>query len=275
MPEMPDPAAFLCQQLPLVDEVARSVARGHYSRWDEVEEFVARARLKMVEDDYFVLRDFEGRSGLRTYLTVVFTYLFSDERARRWGKWRHSAKARRLGLVAQRVEILLWRERRSPEEAWETLTRNEGCTLTRAEFDALADALPVRPGRHVVEESVLESMSVPGRPAEQGVRARELRTLRCRTHQALARVLAGLGVEDRLILKLHFQDGLNKGAVARALALPEKPFYRRFERLLARLRAELEQDGLEADDMEDFIGEDASVPGADVREDTDALDWTV
>src|SRR4029079_14867925 len=136
--DRPVPPAFLSQQLPLVDEVARSVARGHYSRWDEVEEFVARARLKMVEGDSFVLRDFEARHTVRTSLTVVFTYLFSDERARRWGKWRHSAKARRLGLVAQRVEILLWRERRSPEEAWETLKRNEGCTLSRSEFDALA-----------------------------------------------------------------------------------------------------------------------------------------
>ena len=43
----------------------------------ELEEFAAHVNLKLIEDDYAVFRKFEGRSSLRTYLTVVVQRCFS------------------------------------------------------------------------------------------------------------------------------------------------------------------------------------------------------
>lgn len=270
-----DPAALLARHLPLVDEVARYVARRKHSRADEVEEFVAQARLKMVEDDYAVLRGFQGRARLRTYLTIVLQHLFSDERVRRWGRFRFSAAALRLGTEAKRLEILMRRDGRTADEAWDVLTRNEGWAITRAEFDALVAALPPHVPHRVVGEEELESVCAPGPTSEARVNAREQHQQRCRSHEALTRALAALDVEDRLILKLHFQDGLKIGAVARALGQPEKPFYRRLERLLQHLRSELERNGLGSGDVELVLSEDAPYPGNDVTEETHALDWAV
>src|SRR4029453_14108130 len=44
--------------------------------------------LRLVEDDYDVLRRFQARSSLPTYVTVVIQRLFLDYRNRLWGKWR-------------------------------------------------------------------------------------------------------------------------------------------------------------------------------------------
>ena len=40
-----------------------------------------------------VLRKFEVRSSLRTYLTVVVNRMYIDGRVKQWGKWRPSAIA--------------------------------------------------------------------------------------------------------------------------------------------------------------------------------------
>lgn len=256
-----DPAALLAQQLPLLDDVARQVARNGGSRADDQEEFVARARLKMVEDDYAVLRRFEGRSSLRTYLTVVLQRLFVDERVRRWGRWRPSAEARRRGPVGLRIEMLLRRDGLCADEAWRKLTWNEGWALTRDEFEAVAAALPQRVRRFEVDEAELESMSAPNTSAEETVAAREATELAARTRAALHCSLSALTPEERVILKLRFQDELTVGAVARALALTEKPLFRRIEQILARLRAALERQGVVAAELLAILGEDAAFAG--------------
>jgi RNA polymerase sigma factor for flagellar operon FliA len=37
----------------------------------EADDFASHPKLKLIEDDYAILRKFQGRSSLRTYLTVV------------------------------------------------------------------------------------------------------------------------------------------------------------------------------------------------------------
>src|SRR5205823_13826848 len=55
--------------------------------------------------------------------------------------------------------------------------------------------------------------------------------------------------QDRLILRLRFAEGLSIAAIARRLELDQKDLYRRFRRLLRRLRTALEHDGMLADDV--------------------------
>jgi len=54
-----------------VDGVVRTIARRHRLPADEADELGSSVRLKLVENDYEVLRKFEGRSQLRTYLITV------------------------------------------------------------------------------------------------------------------------------------------------------------------------------------------------------------
>jgi hypothetical protein len=53
--------------------------------------------LKLIENDYRILRSFEGLASLGTYLTTVIARLFLDFQIHEWGRWRPSAAATRLG----------------------------------------------------------------------------------------------------------------------------------------------------------------------------------
>jgi RNA polymerase sigma factor (sigma-70 family) len=63
--------------------------------------------------------------------------------------------------------------------------------------------------------------------------------------ERLARCLSALDVEDRLILRLRYEEGLSVPSIAQLLH-EESPFklYRRVERILAGLRARLEELGI-------------------------------
>ena len=91
---------FLLENLGTVERVVAYVARRHRLSRDEANELSSAVKLKLVDHDYEVLRRYEGRSSLRTYLTAVVIRLFLDDRVARWGKWRPSAQAKRLGAVA-------------------------------------------------------------------------------------------------------------------------------------------------------------------------------
>jgi hypothetical protein len=112
-----DPAAFLVDNLPLVESVVSDVARRQRVRGDELAEFRSLAYLKLIDHDYEALRRFRGHSSLRTYLTVVLQRVLLDHRNRQWGRWRPSAGAQRLGSAAVQLERLVTRDGLTPQEA--------------------------------------------------------------------------------------------------------------------------------------------------------------
>jgi hypothetical protein len=58
---------------------------------------------------------------------------------------------------------------------------------------------------------------------------------------ALGGAVLALGDQDRLILRLKFQNGRGIADIARTLQLEPKPLYRRLDALLHRVRAALEK----------------------------------
>ena len=89
--------ALFLANLPVIDSVVRHVCRRHHLSAAEADDFGSEVRLHIIERNYEILRKFEGRSSLRTYLAVVVQRLFLDYRNRIWGKWRPSAEAQRRG----------------------------------------------------------------------------------------------------------------------------------------------------------------------------------
>src|SRR4051812_28238821 len=80
-------------ELPTIERVAAFVTSRHRVPAAEAQEFASHVKMHIIESDYAVLKRFEGRSSLRTYLTVVIQRLFLDYRISQWGKWRPSAEA--------------------------------------------------------------------------------------------------------------------------------------------------------------------------------------
>ncbi|MGE3344747.1 MAG: sigma-70 family RNA polymerase sigma factor [Vicinamibacterales bacterium] len=228
----------------LIERSIASVCRRQCLRDADAEDFAGIVRLHLIDNDYAVLRRFEGRSSLSSYLAVVITRQFQDWRNARWGKWRSSAEARRLGDVAVRLETLTVRDGLSMDEAHEVLRTHHDARETRAELEALFARFPVRHKRRLVDDDAMETMAATIGAADAHVVATEARDAASRAAAALTAAITGLPPQDRLILKMRFESGYAVADIAKALHLEAKPLYRRIERMLLTLRGTLEHAGL-------------------------------
>ncbi len=240
--------------LALVDQVVHFVARRHLLSATDADEFSSVVHLKLIEHDYAVLRKFQHRSNLHTYLATVVERLYLDHCIALWGKWRPSALALRRGPVAVQLERLISRDGLSSGEAIEMLLTNERVTVGRRELEEMAAELPARVVRKPAGEEELSVALATGPAVDAGLVTQEQASRAEQVQRALARALADLGDEDRLVLKMRFVDGLQVAAIARALGTDPKALYRRLEHAMRRMRTALVAEGVGPTDIEELVG---------------------
>jgi RNA polymerase sigma factor (sigma-70 family) len=257
---MPDPQnseILFLEHLGWIDRVS-AMTCSKYGVWGpEAEDFASFIRIKLMEDDYAVIRKFRGEAGLKTYLATVVVRQFHDYWRERRGRWRRSAAAERIGPPAGELEALVYRDGYRLDQAGEKLRTAGRTTLTDTELARLLERLPPRTPLRPVEvppDAVLDATEGTFR-ADERVAAVEAEGERKRVTDALQRAMARLDVEDRLIARLHFQDGRTLAHVARALNLEQKPLYRRVERLRARLQSYMGEEGVQRGDVNEFLSE--------------------
>jgi len=209
----------------------------------DAEELRSWALFRLVEDDYRILASWTGRSSFATYLTVVLVNLARDYRTHLWGKWRPSAEARRGGPAAVLLERLWGRDGLSLDEACERIRTELPDPPSQERLEEIAARLPRRVGRRRVGEEELCRVAVDGQ-AEARLEAQELAGPAARVREVLCDLLRELAAEDRLLLRLHFRDGLSLAAVAPLFGAPQRLLYRRRDRCLRQLRRGLEQAGI-------------------------------
>ena len=244
---------LLLEHLDLVDQVVRGIARRHRLSADETEELRAAIRLKLVDNDYDVLRRFQQRCSLRTYLTAVVHRFFLDERNAKWGKWRPSLEAKRQGAVAMLLERLLTRDGCSFDQAVEIMRTNHQIEESYEELHRLSLVFPTRMRRRFVGEDALQNAASEARAEadlEQGERTRRASA----ASAALAAALNELGPQDRVILKMRFQDNFQVAQIARLLRVDAKPLYRRLEQIMKVLRQAMAAQGISPEDVEAITG---------------------
>ncbi len=224
---------------------------------NDAEEFAAVVKLKLVDNDYAILRAYEARSSFSTYISIVVQRLALDYCIHVWGKWHASAEAKRLGSLAIDLEQLLHRDGRTTDEALVILApKHEG--ITRESLQSMAARLPARAPRHRdVGLEKAESVAVV-RPAdvEEPVFANERRRASEKLSMIMSAVIGRLPEDERLILQLRFEGGMTVPQIARSLGLDQKLTYRRIERRMRDIRVELERSGIAWRDVLDLIGRD-------------------
>jgi RNA polymerase sigma factor (sigma-70 family) len=239
--------------LDLIEKLAALAARQHHASVEEAEEFCSELKMKLIEDNYAVLRKFKEEASLKTYLTTVASHAFLDFRNRCWGKWRPSAAAKELGAVALRMEELLDKEGWSFEETCEILRTNHKVRESRWELEEIWKRLPTKTSRRMEGEEELEGVPAIGERPEEGILERELREARERVALILKKALDGLSPEDRLIIKLSVIENLKIVDIARTLNMKQKPLYRRREKILRKLRSDLEREGVRWEQVADLL----------------------
>lgn len=247
----------MTSNLAVVEKTIAFACRRFRLDLDDADEFGAIVKLKLVEDDYAILRKYEQRCQFATFISVVVQRMALDYRIHTWGKWHVSAEAKRLGPLAMDLDRLLHRDGRTVAEALVILApKHEG--LTAEALQVLAERLPRRPPRHraVQLDDAVPVAVTRGDTVEERVRARDRRGASERLSALMTAVIEKMPEDERLILQLRFEGGMAVSQISRVLGIEQKLLYRRLERRMRDIRAELERAGIEPGDALDLIGRD-------------------
>jgi RNA polymerase sigma factor (sigma-70 family) len=250
-----NPESIYLEHLASIERIARFVARKAHLNADETEEFVQIVRVRLFEDDYSIIRKFEGRSSFTTYLTTVIVRLFHQWRVEQWGKWRPSAAARRLGDTAITLERLITRDGLTLSEAISVLTTRAGAAMSVAELELLYLRLPCRnPRPGLVSGEVSPDAAAVESDAGTRIESRDRERTARLIMQTIDSVLESLDGEDRVILQLRFWKNLKVPEIARVLGIDQKKIYKRLDKLFATLRRALESAGVSRSDAAAVLG---------------------
>jgi RNA polymerase sigma factor (sigma-70 family) len=241
-----------------IERAIATVARRYRLSTQDAAELAGEVRLRLLEGDCKVLRQFKGESGIHTFLAVVVGRILLDQRTATWGRWRPSKAAQRMGTMAIRMERLIAREGLSVDHACETLRINHRLAEPRGQLEALAARLPSRAPRRMVGDGELAAWRTETPSPEEAL----LRAHASRALTILQHALAALSPGDRLLIRLRFLDQKPVSEIARLCGLEPKPLYRKFEALLRRLRGELRQAGLESGEVLPWLGQLEQRPDA-------------
>jgi RNA polymerase sigma factor (sigma-70 family) len=241
-------------QLETIERAIRFACRNRSIPDDDAEDFASYVKLKLVENDYGVIRKHERHSNFAAFISIVIQRLLLDYRNAQWGKWHASAAAKRIGEPAMTIEALLHRDGRSIEEIIPLILRRWP-ELTRGVVESIAEQLPRRNRRpRAVGEEI--AAALPGATASS-VHERAFESERSELSRRIASVvratMRNLDERDRLICRLRFEGGLSIAEIARLLQTEPKPLYRRMQRALALLRNALEAQGIGIEETDEVL----------------------
>lgn len=244
-PKQQAPEEIFLSNLSLIEKVTQYVCAGNRLSGPDADEFTSVVKLKLIENDYAILRKFQGRCALKTYLNTVITRLLIDQRVKEEGRWRPSMEAKRSGEAAVKLEELLYRKRYSLEEACEILITNHRFNVTRDELYAIAGRLPQRRLRqkHESEETLTGGAGASQAPDESNVHPK-LAAQKEKVKEVVQGYILKLSKEDRLILKMRFESNCKVSEISSFLGLNQKKLYSCIEKILGQFRRELLSTGI-------------------------------
>src|SRR5437016_300753 len=198
------PEELFRTNLALVERVIAGVCRRAGLRDADAEDFASTAKLALIENDYAILRGYEGRAPLGAFLAVVVQRMLSREWTRLRGRWHPSAEAERSGAAAVLLEKLTMRDGRSLDEAID-IVRSAHPSLDQITVRQLADRLPRRfPRPRLVPLSDDEHSFVAPDTADAGANEAEVRRVSERAARVVRETVAALPLHDRMLIRFHF-----------------------------------------------------------------------
>ena len=244
---------LLIDHLDLIDQIVRTTGRRRHLSATEREDFASFVHLRLIDDNYATLRKFQNRSSLWTYLAAVIERLSLDFCAEKWGRWRPSAMADRLGPVAVLLERLVTRDAHTIEEAMEIVRTHHDVGLTYAQLRAMWEQLPVRTRATEVGEEAAAAVS-SNDSSELTVEDAERRKSLERLQKILQAAFGQLAAQDRVLIALRFDQDLSMVEIARMTGSSVPTLHRRLDKSVKQLRVSLTEAGFDPREVSQLIG---------------------
>jgi RNA polymerase sigma factor (sigma-70 family) len=243
---------LLLEHLALIDQIVRTTGRRRHLSAEQ-DEFAGFVRLRLIEDDYAILRKFQHRSSMRTYLAAVIERLSVDFCVERWGRWRPSAAAERLGPVAVLLERLVTRDGHTLGEAMEIVQTGHASEMSPGELRAIWEQLPARIKTTEVSEDAAASVAST-HSSEAHVEDAERLVNVGRLERTLRAAFANVPDQDRVLVALRFDQELSIVEIARLTGSSVPTLHRRLDRTIKQLRSALTTSGFDPREVASLIG---------------------
>ncbi|HJQ35985.1 MAG TPA: sigma-70 family RNA polymerase sigma factor [Thermoanaerobaculia bacterium] len=221
---------------------------------EDAEDFASYVKLKLIENDYAMIRSYEQRARFGAFISVVVQRLLLDYRIAQWGKFHASAAAKRMGDKAVTIEAMLVRDSRTLDEILPALLRRWP-DLSRETVEQIARQLPSRATRTRTVELDAMGDTIDVWSAVSGdhhILAADRAEIAKRIETVIRTTLHEMDEHDRLLFRLRFESTMSVAEISRMLRIEQKPLYRRLQRLLQTLRARLEAVGVTAADADEL-----------------------
>jgi DNA-directed RNA polymerase specialized sigma24 family protein len=239
------------------------------------EEAALAAMNGMEEGDWRRVRAFQGQASFSSFILSISARLFEDFARKRFGRVRPPLWVQTFGGIWQRLFRALCLERlpvgdaveivhqRQAEEekkaieqaAYELLARIPGCGMAQGLEVSCEEEEPVIPGGDgPVEKAESREQVELFRAVFQLVLGQDHGSVGEDLLQKYRQVQVALAPEEKLLLKLCYQDGFGVTEAGELLGMNRFQAHGRMRRLLQRLRVEFERCGLAAD-LRPMLGE--------------------
>jgi sigma-70-like protein len=134
------------------------------------------------------------------------------------------------------------------DQAVQVLQTNHRVVLSEDEIRALSVKLPHRPPpRSFVGREVLAQLAQSCVGGDGHIVRREAEGVARVVESVLRQLVAELPPQDRIILRLHCEEGFSWTDISRFLQIPQRALYDRKDKLLKGMQTELRRRGLHAD----------------------------
>ena len=244
---------LLLDHLQLVDQIVRTTGRRRHLAPGELDDFAGFVRLRLIEENYAILRKFQHRSSLWTYLSAVIERLSLDYCVEKWGRWRPSAAAEHLGVPGVLLERMVARDGHTVEEAIGIIATNHALGVSRADLLKMWEQLPARGRMAEVGEEAAASMPSPETSA-QHIEDAEQRENIGRLERALQTALARCSAQERVLLSLRFDQELSMVQIAKLTGTSVPTLHRRLDKAMQQLRLSFSSSGLDWKEIASMIG---------------------
>jgi RNA polymerase sigma factor (sigma-70 family) len=235
-----------------IEGILKFVCRKEGLRDHRADDFCQWTRLKLIENDCAILRSFKGDASFKTFLVTVIRNKYRDWLDHTHGKFRVTAKAKKLGLVAINLERMILRDQMSYGEATQLLA-SKGMAGSIEECDEIWGQLDQKERRHFVPDEFLENHEAS--PSVDPLEDAERQRLTRKVQDALMAAIAALPPQDNLILRLRYWDQVSVAEIAKLQQIEQKPLYRRFDQLLKRLERDMVARGVSSEEVRDLFDE--------------------
>jgi RNA polymerase sigma factor (sigma-70 family) len=244
---------LLLDNLDLIDQIVRTTGRRRHLSAAEREDFASFVNFRLVDGDYAILRKFQSRSSIWTYLIAVIERLSLDYCAEEWGRWRPSAMAERLGPVAVVLERLVTRDSHTVDEAIEIVRTHHDVGMSDAELRKMWEQLPVRVRTTTVDEDQAAGLTAAD-TSEANIDDAERRENIERLERALKSAFEGIAAQDRVLIALRFDEDLSIAEISQLTGSSVPTLHRRLDKSVKQLRQALSQDGFNPREVAGLIG---------------------